>query len=93
MSACAFLCGLYLQLGVAALDGRAPIDAHDPEHNAWLHDVAQPLNPYGTAEVGWTSPRWRGIEADIAVRHMSGNGSDRGFNTAEARVRWHPWAR
>lgn len=94
MNTCIFLCGLYLQLGAAALDGRAPPhDLNNPGHTAYYSDVVRPLNPYATVEAGWASPRWRGFEAEIAARHMSGNGSDHGFNTLEARVRWRPWAR
>lgn len=88
MNACIFLCGLYLQLGAAVLDGRADPPA---PHNAYFSDIVKPLNPYATVEAGWTSPAWRGLSADIAARHMSGSGHDKGFNTAEVRVRWRPW--
>jgi hypothetical protein len=93
MTPCLILCGLYLQLGVAALDGRGPPHDGNPQHDAWFHDVARPLNPYATVEAGWSSPAWRGLNVDVAGRHMSGSGRDHGFNTAEVRVRWHPWTR
>lgn len=91
MTALCFLCGLYLQGGLAVMS--QPGAAAGAGHTYWLADINRVENPHGTIEIGWTSPAWRGLELEVAFRHISSIGptQDHGQNTAELRGRWRPF--
>lgn len=92
---CLITC-LYLSLGAASM--AHPGDA--PDAGYWYHDISRPVNPYGTAELGWSVPILANLELEVAARHMSSLGIDWrygdfnhqfGTNTGEIRLRWYPF--
>lgn len=86
-----FITCLYLGLGMAYAK-QAATPPCPPPRCGWVHDITEVKNPFGVVELGWSveSGKWT---TDIALRHESSMayGHDRGFNSAEIRVRFKPW--
>lgn len=96
----ALLAALYLQLGVAAMQG--PPQMNSAYCDYWrarggdclrLHDINRPANPYAIVAVGFESDGARRWSAALELRHLSSvsTGSDVGQNTIELRVKWKPF--
>lgn len=84
----ALLCCLYVQLGMAGMLPTPP----SSHYAYWLGDINHVVNPYGTVEVGYERPLWKGLSLDVGVRHVSSLPTkDHGQNTAEIGLRWYPF--
>lgn len=92
----AFIAGLYMQAGLAAVDHLPMTLAQVPYSQ--IRSVDVPVNPYGIVEIGWSRDIGR-FSVELAARHMSSPGIDLvygrtyqlGMDSLEFRVRFQPW--